>query len=293
MPTDKLSKIANLIGIIVIPIVLAVVGNQYTETVKDKEVHGKLVELAINILDKEPSKNDNNIRKWATKVIDKYSGVPFGDSTQKDLIEKIPLNSALPSFYKDIILPKNSSGPLRIENNVLVGDSVHYQFSSNTDTAKMLNLDSLKVIVMHVLDGTVLGAEAWFQSKESYTSTHIIIGLNGSIVQVIPFNHMAFHAPTVQVTAKNKEKIKIFEISPGRFVNPNKMSIGISLEGNQFTKFTKNQIDACRQICLLLKKQYKINLILNHSDISPGKSCPGPNFPIEEIRKDVFGGNYP
>jgi len=285
---DLFSKITNGVSLVLIPILVLIVSSQHTESIKDKDVHAKLVELAINILDKEPAKDDTNIRRWATEVIDKYSGVPFGASTKKDLIEKVPLNNDIPSFYKGIAIPKFSSGPLRIDSNVLAGENVSYYLSPNTDTAKNLNRDSVRAIIIHVLYGSVKGSLAWFKSINSHSSTHVVIGFDGKIYQIVPFNYKAYHSGRV-VEKNNKDKIEVFKTSNGTYAAPNDASIAISLEGYGNSKFTSKQIEACKDVCFQIAKRYKIAGILNHSDINASKVCPGPNFPIEEIRKKVLG----
>ena len=49
------------------------IGNIYTKTLKERELQGKFVELAVQILNSEPNPEAKNIRSWATKVINVYS----------------------------------------------------------------------------------------------------------------------------------------------------------------------------------------------------------------------------
>lgn len=72
-------------SIIVIPVVLALVGHWVTQAVKEREVQGKFVELAIGILKEPPSEESQNLRKWAISIVDKHSGVPMSDETREEL----------------------------------------------------------------------------------------------------------------------------------------------------------------------------------------------------------------
>lgn len=295
MPKEEnFNRIMSLITVAVIPVALLMVGNNYTESLKDKEIHGKLVEVAINILDKPPAGNDSSIRRWATRVIDKYSGVPFGDSVQKDLIENVPLNVydsyEIPRVYKDIKIPKDPKGPLRIENDLLVGENITYPLSPNTNDSLRIDPHQVKAIVIHVLEGTIAGSVSWFRAPVSKVSTHLIIGKNGTIVQVIPFNFLAFHAGRVEPVKDDKiDRVGIFRNPDGSYEDPNKVTIGIELEGNQMSKFTDQQLASCRKVCQLIKDQYHVKTILTHHEIYSIKTCPGPNFPIGQFRKELFG----
>ncbi len=55
-------------------------------------MEGRFVELAIDILRQKPTEQSQNLRDWATQVIDKYSGVTFSDSTKRDLIKSITIS---------------------------------------------------------------------------------------------------------------------------------------------------------------------------------------------------------
>lgn len=88
----KVAKDAStIISAIFIPIVLLVVGNNYSSAIKERELQGQFVGLAVQILTEEPTKQTEGLRDWATQVLNKYSGVPFKEETQKALIENTPL----------------------------------------------------------------------------------------------------------------------------------------------------------------------------------------------------------
>ncbi len=88
---EKLKIISGLIAAVIIPLVIAYIGNTYTSAIKERELQGKFVELAVAILREKPSQETNDLRTWATQVIDKYSGVPMSDEAKTELIDKTPL----------------------------------------------------------------------------------------------------------------------------------------------------------------------------------------------------------
>jgi hypothetical protein len=82
---QKLSAISGLVAAVVIPVVLALVGNWYSQAIKEREIQGRYVELALSILKEPPDRNNQNIRNWALQVIDRYSGVPLDVRTKEEL----------------------------------------------------------------------------------------------------------------------------------------------------------------------------------------------------------------
>src|SRR5688572_8173771 len=88
---EKAKNISVIASSAVIPIVLALVGYWVSAALKEREVQGKFVEMAVAIL-KEPANPDTRLlRTWATEVIDKYSGVPLSSQTKAQLIDKLRL----------------------------------------------------------------------------------------------------------------------------------------------------------------------------------------------------------
>ncbi|ULN63143.1 hypothetical protein MID13_09380 [Vibrio gigantis] len=95
---EKLRVTSSVIAAVVIPIVLLFVGNEFTTATKERELQGKFVELAAQVLREAPREETTNLREWATDVINLYSGVQLSAQTQRDLIEQtsFPIVSAAP-----------------------------------------------------------------------------------------------------------------------------------------------------------------------------------------------------
>jgi hypothetical protein len=89
---DKWEKIKIIITAL-IPVVIALVGHWYSQALKEREVQARFVELGVSILQTPPSEESKNLRQWAIKVLDKYSGIPMGNETTQELVNKIPLPS--------------------------------------------------------------------------------------------------------------------------------------------------------------------------------------------------------
>jgi hypothetical protein len=93
MKLESIKTIANIIGILAIPIVSLIIGNNYTQAIKEREIQGKFVELAVNILNNVPTEDNKNIRNWSIDVINEYSGVKINKETRTELINKIQISS--------------------------------------------------------------------------------------------------------------------------------------------------------------------------------------------------------
>ncbi|MBN2088639.1 carboxypeptidase regulatory-like domain-containing protein, partial [candidate division KSB1 bacterium] len=104
---EKVKIISTAISVIFIPIIVGIIGSLYTRAISERELQGKFVELAVNILSESPTKENRNLREWATKIIDLHSGVQLSDSTKNDLIERIPIESNNISLFGRVI---NSDG---------------------------------------------------------------------------------------------------------------------------------------------------------------------------------------
>ncbi|MDC1095935.1 N-acetylmuramoyl-L-alanine amidase [Pelagibacteraceae bacterium] len=113
--------------------------------------------------------------------------------------------------------------------------------------------------------------------KKNKVSCHYLIDRNGEVTKMVEDQYVAWHA------GKSRWK---------NFKNLNENSIGIELVNKGHTinyqKFPKMQIDRLIQVCLNLKKKYKIKnkCILGHSDIAPlRKIDPGEKFPWQYLSK--------
>ncbi len=72
------------IGAALTPIIVAVVGNNVTTAIKEREVSSKFVELAVSILRDPPKKEQRELREWAVKIIGNHSGVEFPKTIVED-----------------------------------------------------------------------------------------------------------------------------------------------------------------------------------------------------------------
>ena len=101
-----------------------------------------------------------------------------------------------------------------------------------------------------------------------YASAHYIVDLDGSVIQCVPENEVAYHAGSVFYSDGIEERLGGY---------PNAHTIGIELcHPDSSGVFTKETYDSAVELTALLLKKYALNPqkdIYRHFDIT-GKICP-------------------
>lgn len=87
---EKIKISSGAIAAILIPIIIVYVGNSYSTAIKEREVQGKFVELAVDILKSKPEEKTEKIRSWSVDIIDKYSGITMKQDARDLLIKSDP-----------------------------------------------------------------------------------------------------------------------------------------------------------------------------------------------------------
>lgn len=147
----------------------------------------------------------------------------------------------------------------------------HPQNWTNPSTPRIVDR-----IVIHVMDGTLAGTDAWFANPASQVSAHYGIGANGEIHQYVPESGIAWHA--------------------GRW-DVNERSIGIEHEGRQEANApdwipTPAQFAASVALAADICERHNIEpsegTILRHSAINPSHArCPGSGWPMNRFVAEV------
>lgn len=132
-----------------------------------------------------------------------------------------------------------------------------------------------EAIVIHVMDGTLKGTDAWFNNKGSGVSAHYGIGKNGEVHQYVRDEDMAWHAGAVVRPTWSLIKS----------ANPNLYTIGIEHEGTATSAWTEAQKAASAKLIRELCVKYGIPMdrahIIGHYEIRASKpNCPATNKAI-------------
>jgi LAS superfamily LD-carboxypeptidase LdcB len=93
-PRSRIKDIAIAVSSVISAVAIPFVGYWVSSAVKNKEIEGKFVELAVSILKEEPKPSQLNLRQWATDIINHYSGISLSKQAASDLINRTVIPSA-------------------------------------------------------------------------------------------------------------------------------------------------------------------------------------------------------
>jgi N-acetyl-anhydromuramyl-L-alanine amidase AmpD len=98
-----------------------------------------------------------------------------------------------------------------------------------------------KLFIVHVMQGTLAGTDAWFHNPNAGASSQFGVGNSGTVIQWVSCNQTAWHA-----------------------CNANGKSIGVETEGFTGTPFTDRQVVAIAKLLKWAHREYPdIKLWLN------------------------------
>lgn len=182
-------------------------------------------------------------------------------------------------------------------------DGTPYPFRSSPHTGPEIRP---RWLVMHyTASANAEGAISWFQNPTSKVSAHIVIARDGTITQCVPFNRKANHAGVSSwkgIKGLNSHTIGIELDGYGYLGNagPGKWKFGSkSIPDSDvvvathkcgkphggWPRYPQAQMDAALELAKLLVKEYKLEDVIGHDDISPvRKQDPGPAFPMDAFR---------
>ena len=183
------------------------------------------------------------------------------------------------------------NSPFSIVNHRLMGGGVvHLVSAKNTR-----RLEGPDMIVLHYTAGTSAESSALFLTRPDVSaSAHVVIGREGEVFQLVPFNIEAWHAGkswyagrgglnrySIGIELDNLGKLRfagnLFIAECGRVVPPEEVYTDCSGDRPTYWhRYTARQVRALREICTLLEETYPIRDVVGHSVITPRKIDPGP-----------------
>ena len=201
---------------------------------------------------------------------------------------------------------------MKIRNHRLLqddGSALPYRASPNKGGALQA-----RWLVMHYTAGrNAESSISWLANPQAKASAHLVIGRDGKITQLVPFNVVAWHAGASSwegVSGLNHHSIGIeldnvgrLDHIAGQWVSPLKIVVpddqvrvakhkndAPGLPPSGWQTYTAEQIDAAFSVAQALIAHYALRDIIGHDDIAPGrKSDPGPDFPLVSLRARLFG----
>ena len=154
--------------------------------------------------------------------------------------------------------------------NMIVSPSPHF-FKTSPNR-------KVKFIVLHATaSSTTESAVRWMKDPSSKVSAHYVIGKDGSVVQMVDLDNIAWHAGKSKALLDGEE-----------YVNLNGISIGIELVNlNTGTDtYDPRQITSCLTITNALLRYYNLGLdsVVSHKDIALDRKLDPAGFNMEEFK---------
>jgi N-acetylmuramoyl-L-alanine amidase len=166
-------------------------------------------------------------------------------------------------------------------------------------------------LVIHYTAGRSLESSvAWLTNPQAGASAHLVIGRDGRIVQLAPFDRVTWHAGESRwrgVTGLNRHSIGIELDNAGILERkggvlqawfggayPETEAVEAAHRNDGVMRwwhvFTEPQIEATAQAARALVQHYGLAEVIGHDDIAPGrKKDPGPAFPMDSVRSFAMG----
>jgi len=168
-----------------------------------------------------------------------------------------------------------------------------------------------KYLVMHLTTGTQIQSTInHFRGAGSGVSTHLVIGRDGRVIQMVPFNYAAYHSgigawegddrinyKSIGIELDNAGRVSLDEkgnwVKRKHIIPADRVKLARHRSDpvdRHYEDYTPIQLETAKRVAQALVKKYELIDIIGHDDISPDRRYdPGPCFPMKEWRKDLFG----
>jgi Negative regulator of beta-lactamase expression len=195
---------------------------------------------------------------------------------------------------------------VEIRAHRLSGNGIFYQDTPNKDGELVP-----RYLVFHYTAGRSAQSSIDFLcNPEAKASAHVVLGRDGGITQLAPFNIKTWHAGVSQwngLSGLNSYSIGVEMDNAGPLKKVG--SRYVAWFGGEYPDdqvflgrhkhetserywhiYTEVQIAKALELAGLLVKKYQLEDVLGHEDIAKGrKTDPGPAFPLESMRSRVIG----
>lgn len=194
-----------------------------------------------------------------------------------------------------------------IQKHYLTGDGYE-----QLTTKKMGATLDPRFLLIHYTSGASYEADLRTLSTDPVSaSVHLVIGRNGEMTQIVPFNRVAWHAGESHwqgLNGMNRYSIGI-ELSNAGLLKKDQAGAyrswwGATIPNDEVYEaahprggavvgwhmFPMPQIEKLFTLATVLYQRYGFLDILGHDDVSwPRKTDPGPAFPMGSLRSRVLG----
>lgn len=164
----------------------------------------------------------------------------------------------------------------------------------------------MDMIVVHYTAGGSLNGAIETLTKPGIVSAHVVIGRDGRIVQLVPFDTVAWHAGKSVWQGRSGVNIRSLGIELDNW-GPLECDGGVwrswtktrvpteqvtCISGSDgWHAYTEPQIQSAVRVCRVFRKLYNIQFVVGHSQVSPGRKFdPGPAFPMGRLKQECGMG---
>lgn len=102
---NKLQILSGLIASVLVPLVVALVGQSINKSIQENEIRIQYMKLALDILQEPPRSETENLRNWAIETLNYYSiqssGIALGEAEQDLRNEQLKFSAASVLSGKD------------------------------------------------------------------------------------------------------------------------------------------------------------------------------------------------
>lgn len=198
---------------------------------------------------------------------------------------------------------------MKIVDHVL--DDRNVEIRQTPNTSGPFQTGKPDTLVIHFTGGSSANSSAnHLCKKDAKASAHLVIGRDGKIIQLAPFNMITWHAG--KSSWKGRHGLNKFSIGieldnageltdngNGKYISwfnkvylPDEVFHGI--HRNKTTPsfwhaYTEMQIEKTFDVCRLICDHYHLREVVGHEEIAPErKSDPGPAFPLDRMREQLL-----
>ena len=171
-------------------------------------------------------------------------------------------------------------------------------------------LDPRYLVIHYTAGQSADAAVSWLANKASKASAHAVIGRDGSITQLVPFNRVAFHTGVSSwdgIQGLSPYAIGFELDNAGRLkrvgnswrswfgrIYPDDDVIAAVHKHDTVTygwhTYTEAQINSAIDLGAELFARYNLLDVVGHDDIAPRRKWdPGPAFPMHSFRSKLIG----
>jgi len=199
---------------------------------------------------------------------------------------------------------------MRVENHLLIGDEVKQIPVEGKSSGPFAPGRPDTIVIHFTCGGSAESALETFTDPEVYASAHVLVDREGTPIQLIPFDRIAWHAGRSEWRGRsglNAYALGIEIVNAGPLERQGEEFVswwGERYSGSEvmeavhrnethlryWHRYPPEQVSTVREVCLCLTRFSGIQEILGHEEIAPGRKVdPGPAFDLDGLRREALG----